>query len=112
MNASFSTGTTSLGFVALNPTAPYASATLTKSGTYDGRDNPEIRIVGVFICKLRKKLAEASKDINWQDGKMYIETVWDCGHRLYDPHQVRAYVPYLDRRSPWYAATSAAQAAE
>jgi two-component system cell cycle response regulator CtrA len=33
-------------------------------------DEPEIKIIDVFICKLRKKLAVAS------GGKDYIETVW------------------------------------
>ena len=37
---------------------------------YGGMDEPEIKIIDVFICKLRKKLANASS------GKDYIETVW------------------------------------
>jgi two-component system, cell cycle response regulator CtrA len=37
---------------------------------YGGMDEPEIKIIDVFICKLRKKLASAS------NGKDYIETVW------------------------------------
>ena len=37
---------------------------------YGGMDEPELKIIDVFICKLRKKLANAS------DGKNYIETVW------------------------------------
>ena len=41
---------------------------------YGGMDEPELKIIDVFICKLRKKLANASS------GKNYIETVW--GTRL------------------------------
>src|SRR5208283_3662680 len=37
---------------------------------YGGMDEPELKIIDVFICKLRKKLASAS------GGKDYIETVW------------------------------------
>ena len=42
---------------------------------YGGMDEPEQKIIDVFICKLRKKLAEAS------GGKNYIETVWGRGTR-------------------------------
>ena len=37
---------------------------------YGGMDEPELKIIDVFICKLRKKLAAATS------GKNYIETVW------------------------------------
>ena len=54
--------------------------TLTKemffNNLYGGLDEPEIKIIDVFICKLRKKLANAS------DGKDYIETVWGRGYIL------------------------------
>jgi Transcriptional regulatory protein, C terminal/Conserved hypothetical protein 698 len=43
---------------------------------YGGMDEPEIKIIDVFICKLRKKLAGAS------NGKDYIETVWGRGYVL------------------------------
>ena len=44
---------------------------------YGGRDEPDdIRIIDVFVCKLRKKLAEASGGVN------YIETIWGRGHLL------------------------------
>jgi two-component system cell cycle response regulator CtrA len=42
-------------------------------------DEPELKIIDVFICKLRKKLANAS------DGKNYIETVWGRGYVLREP---------------------------
>ena len=43
---------------------------------YGGMDEPELKIIDVFICKLRKKLANASS------GKNYIETVWGRGYVL------------------------------
>jgi two-component system, cell cycle response regulator CtrA len=46
---------------------------------YGGMDEPELKIIDVFICKLRKKLAEAT------DGNNYIETVWGRGYVLRDP---------------------------
>ena len=49
---------------------------------YGGMDEPELKIIDVFICKLRKKLALAC------DGDHYIETVWGRGYVLRDPHEV------------------------
>ncbi len=46
---------------------------------YGGMDEPELKIIDVFICKLRKKLANAT------DGANYIETVWGRGYVLRDP---------------------------
>ena len=46
---------------------------------YGGMDEPELKIIDVFICKLRKKLANASA------GKNYIETVWGRGYVLREP---------------------------
>ena len=43
---------------------------------YGGMDEPEGKIIDVFMCKLRKKLASAS------NGKDYIETVWGRGYVL------------------------------
>ncbi|MGU3540405.1 response regulator transcription factor CtrA [Methylobacterium sp. A54F] len=55
-------------------------ATITKemilSQLYGGMDEPEIKIIDVFICKLRRKLANAS------GGKNYIETIWGRGYML------------------------------
>jgi len=49
---------------------------------YGGMDEPELKIIDVFICKLRKKLAEAT------GGDNYIETVWGRGYVIRDPqHQ-------------------------
>ena len=46
---------------------------------YGGMDEPELKIIDVFICKLRKKLAKAT------GGESYIETVWGRGYALRDP---------------------------
>ena len=46
---------------------------------YGGMDEPELKIIDVFICKLRKKLSIATGDDN------YIETVWGRGYVLRDP---------------------------
>ena len=46
---------------------------------YGGMDEPELKIIDVFICKLRKKLTEAT------GGQSYIETVWGRGYVLRDP---------------------------
>lgn len=46
---------------------------------YGGIDEPEVKIIDVFICKLRKKLNTAT------DGENYIETVWGRGYVLRDP---------------------------
>jgi two-component system cell cycle response regulator CtrA len=51
---------------------------------YGGMDEPEIKIIDVFMCKLRKKLAGAS------NGKEYIETVWGRGYVLREPHEDKA----------------------
>ncbi|MCC7319606.1 MAG: response regulator transcription factor [Rubellimicrobium sp.] len=46
---------------------------------YGGMDEPELKIIDVFICKLRKKLAQAN------GGDSPIETVWGRGYVLRDP---------------------------
>jgi two-component system cell cycle response regulator CtrA len=51
------------------------------SHLYGGLDEPEIKIIDVFICKLRKKLANALS------GKNYIETVWSRGYVLREPSE-------------------------
>lgn len=45
---------------------------------YGGIDEPEAKIIDVLICKLRKKMADASGGIN------FIETVWGRGYALKD----------------------------
>lgn len=58
-------------------------STLTKemflNHLYGGLDEPEIKIIDVFVCKLRKKL------LKYLDGENYIETVWGRGYVLKEP---------------------------
>ncbi len=49
---------------------------------YGGMDEPELKIIDVFICKLRKKLAQAT------GGESHIETVWGRGYVLRDPEVI------------------------
>lgn len=51
---------------------------------YDGRDEPEPKIIDVFICKLRRKLALAL------NGEQYIKTVWGRGFELREPSRLPA----------------------
>ncbi|WP_135075970.1 response regulator transcription factor [Terasakiella sp. SH-1] len=57
-------------------------STLTKemflNHLYGGMDEPELKIIDVFVCKLRKKLTKATDD-------NYIHTVWGRGYVLRDP---------------------------
>jgi two-component system cell cycle response regulator CtrA len=46
---------------------------------YRGVDEPELKIIDVFVCTLRRKLARAT------GGNHYIETVWGRGYMLRDP---------------------------
>ena len=55
---------------------------------YGGMDEPELKIIDVFVCKLRKKLAAV------MDGESHIETVWGRGYVLRDP------VAIADQRVP------------
>ena len=48
---------------------------------YGGMDEPELKIIDVFVCKLRKKLSTAT------GGENYIETVWGRGYVLRDPQE-------------------------
>jgi Transcriptional regulatory protein, C terminal len=54
---------------------------------YGGMDEPEIKIIDVFMCKLRRKLAAAS------NGKDYIETVWGRGYVLRPPLEDEEKIP-------------------
>jgi two-component system cell cycle response regulator CtrA len=56
---------------------------------YGGMDEPELKIIDVFICKLRKKLNTAT------GGENYIETVWGRGYVLRDPQDNRLGSPRL-----------------
>ncbi len=46
---------------------------------YGGMDEPALKIVDVFICKLRQKLAQAT------GGEHHIKTIWGRGYMLRDP---------------------------
>ena len=46
---------------------------------YGGIDEPELKIIDVFVCKLRKKIQTAT------GGDNYIHTVWGRGYVLRDP---------------------------
>jgi two-component system cell cycle response regulator CtrA len=50
---------------------------------YNGLREPEVKIIDVFICKLRKKLAAAA------EGDNQIETVWGGGYMLRDTPEAR-----------------------
>lgn len=56
---------------------------------YGGMDEPELKIIDVFICKLRKKLAQATNGAN------YIETVWGRGYVLRDPVPLQSPTPAM-----------------
>ena len=51
---------------------------------YGGMDEPGAKIIDVFVCKLRRKLANASM------GKNYIETIWGRGYVLREPAETEA----------------------
>ncbi len=69
-------------------------STLTKemflNHLYGGMDEPELKIIDVFICKLRRKLAEA---LGTED---YIQTVWGRGYVLRDPNSFEEPVTTAD----------------
>jgi len=46
---------------------------------YGGMDEPELKIIDVFICKLRKRISDRT------GGQHFIETVWGRGYVLRDP---------------------------
>ncbi len=55
---------------------------------YGGAENePEIKIIDVFVCKLRKKLGDAS------NGQSYIETIWGRGYVLREPIESGLSIP-------------------
>src|SRR3990167_8133340 len=71
-------------------------ATLTKemflNHLYGGIDEPELKIIDVFVCKLRKKLCDAL------GGDNYIETVWGRGYVLRDSSESQIHpAPSLEK---------------
>ncbi|CAK8163033.1 Cell cycle response regulator CtrA [Candidatus Xenohaliotis californiensis] len=76
---------TSKEYAILELLALRAGSTLTKevflNHLYGGIDEPELKIIDVFVCKLRKKLSKAA------GGENYIETAWGRGYTLkYKPY--------------------------
>lgn len=57
---------------------------------YSSVDEPEVKIIDVFVCKLRKKLSDAAGGTN------YIETVWGRGYMLKDYEQVENHLEIED----------------
>jgi two-component system cell cycle response regulator CtrA len=51
------------------------------SHLYGGIDEPEIKIIDVFVCKLRKKIQDMT------GGDNYIETLWGRGYAIRDPKE-------------------------
>lgn len=54
---------------------------------YNGMDEPEVKIIDVFVCKLRKKIEKMT------DGENYIETVWGRGYVLREPNAASSTPP-------------------
>jgi two-component system, cell cycle response regulator CtrA len=71
---------------------------------YGGIDEPEMKIIDVFICKLRKKLAQAGA------GEL-ISTVWGRGYMLRDPGTASVPAPIAASAVSAASAGLAAQAA-
>jgi two-component system cell cycle response regulator CtrA len=75
---------TSKEYAILELMAIRRGSTLTKemflNHLYGGLDEPELKIIDVFICKLRKKISNA---LGTDDN--YIETIWGRGYVLRDP---------------------------
>jgi two-component system cell cycle response regulator CtrA len=71
------------GYQMLELLALRKGTTLTKEMfmdyVYGGMDEPEPKIIDVFICKLRKKIADAC------NGESYIKTIWGRGYALSGP---------------------------
>jgi two-component system cell cycle response regulator CtrA len=67
---------------------------------YGGMDEPEMKIIDVFICKLRKKLAQAGVD-------NLIGTVWGRGYMLREPSGDPAYETGVRLDSPVAELTAA-----
>jgi len=59
---------------------------------YGGTGEPELKIIDVFVCKLRKKLAQAT------GGDHYIETVWGRGYMLHEPMATAATQTHVPMR--------------
>lgn len=76
------------------------NSTVTKANflnhLYSGMDEPEEKIIDVFMCKIRRKL----QDVLGNEGKQYIETVWGRGYVIRDPESLRSSQYYNVQRLP------------
>lgn len=76
------------------------NSTVTKANflnhLYSGLDEPEEKIIDVFMCKIRRKLQDALGS----EGKQYIETVWGRGYVIRDPESLRSSQYYVGPRFP------------
>jgi two-component system, cell cycle response regulator CtrA len=54
---------------------------------YGGMDEPDMKIVDVFVCKLRAKISKAC------GGEHYIGTAWGAGYKLEQPAETRVSTP-------------------
>ena len=61
---------------------------------YGGKNEPQLKIIDVFICKLRKKLSRAA------GGEQYIETVWGRGYCTARPRGGHAGIAARSARRP------------
>ena len=50
---------------------------------YGGMDEPEMKIIDVFLCRIRNKIARLA------DGKQYIRTIWGRGYILQDCDEIK-----------------------
>lgn len=70
-------------------------------GIYGGRDEPELKIIDVFACKIRRKLLEAGRSVGLTGEarvNQHIETVWGRGYRLAEtPEPARVKAPSSGR---------------
>jgi two-component system, cell cycle response regulator CtrA len=65
----------------------------------DGDFDPLDKVIDVYICKLRKKIAEAT------GGARYIETVYGRGYKFEAPPEHRAAVAGVDADAMWASAS-------
>jgi two-component system, cell cycle response regulator CtrA len=67
---------------------------------YHGVAEPELKIIDVFVCKLRKKLAQAIGDNHC------IETAWGRGYMIRDPAATATQTPRDDTGGSHRSASS------
>lgn len=78
---------------------------------YGGMDEPEMKIIDVFICKLRKKLSQADK-LAGGPGESKIATVWGRGYVIYGDEDRAKYVPAFNEQAKQTSAPASPDADE